>query len=54
MPDRYAYITSGTIYAQLRALDVPSVDIKRGGVNLKDAKATTTDKAINRRKMNGV
>jgi hypothetical protein len=53
MPKHYADITPDTISAQLRALGVPSVDIRRDGKALKGAKADAVDKAINRRKLNG-
>ncbi len=53
MPAHYADITADAISAQLRALGVPSVDIKRDGRSLKGAKTAAIDQAINRRAMNG-
>lgn len=53
MPKHYADITADAISAQLRALGVPSVDVKRDGKALKGAKAAAVDKAIARRKLNG-
>ena len=53
MPKHYADITAEAISAQLRALGVPSVDIKRDGKSLKGAKAAAIDKATERRKLSG-
>ena len=53
MPAHYADITPEAISAQLRALGVPSVDIKRDGKSLKGAKAAAIDQAIKRRNFNG-
>lgn len=49
MPEHYADITADTISAQLRALNVPSVDVKRSGKALKGAKADAVKTAIARR-----
>ncbi|GAA5033770.1 cell division protein FtsK [Actinopolymorpha pittospori] len=53
MPEHYAGLSADAISAQLRALGVPSVDIKRDGQVLKGAKAAAVAAAINRRKVNG-
>ena len=53
MPKHYADITAEAISAQLRALGVPSVDIKRDGKSLKGAKTAAIDKATERRKLSG-
>lgn len=49
MPEHYADVTAEAISAQLRALRVPSVDIKRDGTVLKGAKATALTAAITQR-----
>ena len=53
MPQHYADVTADAISAQLRALGVPSVDVKRDGQVLKGAKAAAITTALNRRKING-
>jgi S-DNA-T family DNA segregation ATPase FtsK/SpoIIIE len=53
MPEQYADTTPEAISAQLRALGVPSIDVKRDGAVLKGAKADDVTAAINRRKING-
>jgi DNA segregation ATPase FtsK/SpoIIIE, S-DNA-T family len=53
IPAHYADITAEAISAQLRALGVPSVDIKRDGTALKGARADAITQAAARRKMNG-
>lgn len=50
MPEHYADITSETISAQLRALNVRSVNVKDSGQTLKGAKTVDIDAAITRRK----
>lgn len=49
IPEHYAEITPDALSAQLRALGVPSDNIKRDGQVLKGAKADTVHAAINRR-----
>ncbi|MEU6409652.1 hypothetical protein [Microbispora sp. NPDC046933] len=49
IPEHYADVTPDAISAQLRALGVPSVDIKRDGKALKGAKKAAVTAAINRR-----
>ncbi|MEV0146323.1 MULTISPECIES: hypothetical protein [unclassified Nonomuraea] len=49
IPEHYADITADTVSAQLRALGVPSVDIKRDGKALKGAKKAAVAAAIKRR-----
>ncbi|GAA4212533.1 FtsK/SpoIIIE domain-containing protein [Microbispora amethystogenes] len=49
IPEHYADVTGDAISAQLRALGVPSVDIKRDGKALKGAKKAAVTAAINRR-----
>lgn len=49
MPEHYADATADAISAQLRALGVPSVDVKRDGTNLKGAKVAAITTAITRR-----
>jgi S-DNA-T family DNA segregation ATPase FtsK/SpoIIIE len=51
MPDHYADLTAEALSAQLRALGVPSVDIKRDGQVLKGAKADAISQATARRKI---
>jgi len=48
-PEHYADLTADTISAQLRALGVPSIDVKRDGQVLKGAKAADVRAAIKRR-----
>jgi len=50
MPEHYADTTSETISAQLRALNVRSVNVKDSGQVLKGAKTADIDAAIQRRK----
>jgi len=50
MPEHYADTTSETISAQLRALNVRSVNVKDNGQTLKGAKTADIDAAIQRRK----
>jgi len=50
MPEHYADITSETISAQLRALNVRSVNVKDAGQTLKGAKTADIDAAIQRRR----
>ncbi|MEV0592461.1 hypothetical protein [Nonomuraea cavernae] len=49
IPEHYADLNSDAISAQLRALGVPSVDVKRDGKALKGAKKTAITAAIDRR-----
>ncbi|GAA1256381.1 hypothetical protein GCM10009677_03150 [Sphaerisporangium rubeum] len=49
IPEHYAEVTPEAISAQVRALGVPSVDIKRDGKSLKGAKKTAITDAIARR-----
>ncbi len=49
IPEHYADVTADAISAQLRALGVPSVDIKRDGKALKGAKKAAVTAAIARR-----
>ncbi|MEV0229327.1 hypothetical protein [Nonomuraea sp. NPDC050786] len=49
IPEHYADLTADAISAQLRALAVPSVDIKRDGKALKGAKKAAIAAAIKRR-----
>ncbi|WP_170223794.1 cell division protein FtsK, partial [Nonomuraea turkmeniaca] len=49
IPEHYADLTADAISAQLRALGVPSVDVKRDGKALKGAKKAAITAAINRR-----
>ncbi len=49
MPEHYADLTADTISAQLRALHVPSVNVKWDGQVLKGAKADDIHAATNRR-----
>ncbi|MEU4230048.1 hypothetical protein AB0F17_37635 [Nonomuraea sp. NPDC026600] len=49
IPEHYADLTADAISAQLRALGVPSVDVKRDGKALKGAKKTAITAAIDRR-----
>ncbi|MFI6388698.1 hypothetical protein [Nonomuraea sp. NPDC050540] len=49
IPEHYADTTGEAISAQLRALGVPSVDIKRDGKALKGARKTAVTAAIERR-----
>ncbi len=49
IPEHYADVTADAISAQLRALGVPSVDIKRDGKALKGAKKAAVTAAITRR-----
>lgn len=49
IPEHYADLTAEAISAQLRALGVPSVDIKRDGKALKGAKKAAVSTAITRR-----
>ncbi|RJL29950.1 cell division protein FtsK [Bailinhaonella thermotolerans] len=49
IPEHYADVTPDAISAQLRALGVPSVDIKRDGKALKGAKKAAVQTAISRR-----
>ncbi|MEQ4206298.1 cell division protein FtsK [Actinopolymorpha sp. B9G3] len=53
MPEHYADVTADALSAQLRALGVPSVDVKRDGQVLKGAKTVAVTAAINRRRING-
>ena len=46
MPEQYADTTAEAISAQLRALGVPSVNVKRDGAVLKGAKAADIQTAI--------
>jgi hypothetical protein len=50
MPEHYGDTTAEAISAQLRALGVPSVDVKRAGAARKGCKAEAIDGAIARRK----
>ena len=50
MPEHYADMTAETISAQLRALNVRSVNVKDSGQVLKGAKTADIDAAIQRRK----
>ncbi|GAA0950629.1 hypothetical protein [Nonomuraea longicatena] len=49
IPEHYADLTPEAISAQVRALGVPSVDIKRDGKALKGARRTAVQTAITRR-----
>jgi S-DNA-T family DNA segregation ATPase FtsK/SpoIIIE len=51
MPEHYADMTAETISAQLRALNVRSVNVKDNGQVLKGAKTVDIDAAIARRKV---
>jgi DNA segregation ATPase FtsK/SpoIIIE, S-DNA-T family len=48
-PDRWADISAETLSAQLRALGVPSVDVKRSGVTLKGCRKVGVDRAVSQR-----
>lgn len=50
MPEHYADITAETISAQLRALGVPSVDVKRAGASRKGARIDALNTAIEQRR----
>jgi hypothetical protein len=50
-PEHYADLTPDAISAQVRALGVPSVDVKRDGVTLKGARTDAINAAIDRRAM---
>ncbi|GAA4051148.1 hypothetical protein [Nonomuraea soli] len=53
IPEHYGDLTAEAISAQLRALAVPSVDIKRDGKALKGAKRDAVQLAITRREITG-
>lgn len=53
-PEHYGDITADAISAQLRALGVPSVNVKWDGAVLKGAKADDIHTAMTRRNVNGV
>jgi S-DNA-T family DNA segregation ATPase FtsK/SpoIIIE len=53
IPEHYADLTADAISAQVRALGVPSVDVKRDGQVLKGAKAEAITAAITRREATG-
>jgi hypothetical protein len=53
MPEQYDGTTPEAISAQARALNVPSVNVKRDGVTRKGAKADDLRTAISRRNSNG-
>jgi len=44
-PDRWADVTAESLSAQCRALGVPSVDVKAGGVTLKGCRKVALDRA---------
>jgi DNA segregation ATPase FtsK/SpoIIIE, S-DNA-T family len=50
MPEHYGDLTAEAISAQLRALGVPSVDVKKAGAARKGARRDAIDAAITRRK----
>ncbi len=54
VPEHYADITADAISAQLRALGVTSIDVKRHGTVLKGAKLDDITAAINRRNGNAM
>ena len=47
-PDRWADVTAETLSAQCRALGVPSVDVKAGGVTLKGCRRVALEKAASK------
>jgi hypothetical protein len=53
IPEHYADLTADAISAQMRALKVPSKDVKRDGQNLKGARAADVRTALERREANG-
>src|SRR5215475_6389361 len=53
VPEHYAEVTAETISAQLRALGVPSVGVKRDGINLKGARTDAVETAMTRRAITG-
>ncbi len=50
-PEHYADLTPEAISAQVRALGVPSVDVKRDGTTLKGARTDAINAALDRRAM---